>query len=442
MKQEQVSDEENLQGLREHPQIRLRVAALLSAVQDAGGDLKQADDAEQRLTQELRRLGQEAMQGWAEGQVRATEQDLRRGGRVHREGKKTSLAHHLRRHQRDGAAVPSRQQVGAPVCARRGSRARNCSRLLQRAITDLGADLPFAKAMDKLVEHYGIMIGESTIREVTLRHAQTIHRVSAGFPQGLPDAVADKQIFIAQIDGTMVPTVCSAGGAADRRKGKTVQWQEARVSLAHVHGSTEPVYGATLFGDVDTAGRQLRACANRAGFGQGHRVHGVGDGAPWIAAQLQQRFGSQGSYLLDFYQVCEYLSAAAKAIELHAQACQEWLETQRHRLRTQQLDAVLGTLQSHVEPPDIDDEQAPVRQCHRYLNNRLQQLDYQSAISQGLPIGSREIESAHRYIVQKRLKLPGTWWLAVNADHMLALRVNRANSEWSDYWATDYRYAA
>jgi len=45
-------------------------------------------------------------------------------------------------------------------------------------------------------------------------------------------------------------------------------------------------------------------------------------------------------------------------------------------------------------------------------------------------------------VVQKRMKLPGTWWLAANADHMLALRVNRANSEWANYWATCYLYAA
>jgi hypothetical protein len=88
------------------------------------------------------------------------------------------------------------------------------------------------------------------------------------------------------------------------------------------------------------------------------------------------------------------------------------------------------------------DEQAPVRRCHRYLVQRLHRLDDRSAIDQGLPIGSGEIESAHRYLVQKRLKLPGAWWLAANADHMLALRVNRANGEWHDYWATGYRYAA
>ena len=85
-----ISDEEIVRGLHEHPRIRQRVASLLRAVQDASGDLKRADDAEQRLSEELRRLGQEAMQGWAEGQVRNTERELRRGGRAHREGKKNS----------------------------------------------------------------------------------------------------------------------------------------------------------------------------------------------------------------------------------------------------------------------------------------------------------------------------------------------------------------
>jgi hypothetical protein len=79
-----------LNGLREHPLIRQRVASLLSAVQDAGGDLKRADDAEMRLTEELRRMGQEAMQAWAQRQVDLTEDQTRRGGRAHREGKKNS----------------------------------------------------------------------------------------------------------------------------------------------------------------------------------------------------------------------------------------------------------------------------------------------------------------------------------------------------------------
>jgi hypothetical protein len=72
-------------------------------------------------------------------------------------------------------------------------------------------------------------------------------------------------------------------------------------------------------------------------------------------------------------------------------------------------EAVLGALYAYLEPPHIDNAQAAVRRCYRYLAQRLDQLDYQSAIEQGLPIGSGEIKSAHRYIVQKRLKLPGSW---------------------------------
>jgi hypothetical protein len=53
-----------------------------------------------------------------------------------------------------------------------------------------------------------------------------------------------------------------------------------------------------------------------------------------------------------------------------------------------------------------------------------------------LAIGSGEIESAHRYVIQERLKLSGAWWKATNADYMLALRVVRANKQWDDYWAS------
>lgn len=85
-----VSDEEILGGLQRHPQIRSRVAALLAVVEDCKGDLKRADDAEDRLIEEMRRLGQQAMQSWAQGQVRKAEQEVRHSGRAHREGKKNS----------------------------------------------------------------------------------------------------------------------------------------------------------------------------------------------------------------------------------------------------------------------------------------------------------------------------------------------------------------
>ena len=67
-----------------------------------------------------------------------------------------------------------------------------------------------------------------------------------------------------------------------------------------------------------------------------------------------------------------------------------------------------------------------MEKCYRYLNNRKDSLDYKDALKKGLPIGSGEVESSHRYVIQKRLKIAGEW--------MLNLRVLRANDDWDDYW--------
>jgi len=52
----------------------------------------------------------------------------------------------------------------------------------------------------------------------------------------------------------------------------------------------------------------------------------------------------------------------------------------------------------------------------------------------GLPTGSGEVESAHRYIPQKRLKIPDATWHPDNINPMLALRIIRANDWWDDFW--------
>ncbi len=66
-------------------------------------------------------------------------------------------------------------------------------------------------------------------------------------------------------------------------------------------------------------------------------------------------------------------------------------------------------LKAHEEEPSTPEEDAPVRQCYRYISNRRQHKNYKKALDQGLPIGSGEIESAHRYIIQKCLKIAGAW---------------------------------
>ena len=238
-------------------------------------------------------------------------------------------------------------------------------------VTDLAADVPFAQAMNKLVEHHGVLLSESTIRRMTEGPAQQrleTRELCQGWPQQ-PGCAA----VVAERDGGRVPIMTPDTTREDRRKGKPLSWKEAKICLAHAQGSRILSYGGTLQGDVGTAGRALFDCARRAGFGQATHLHAVGDGAEWIAGQIEEQFGAQSRYLLDFYHV---------------------------------------------------------------------QLDYQTAISRDLPIGSGAIESAHRYLVHQRLKRPGAWWRVEHAEHLLALRLNRANQQWKAYWAGQSQQAA
>jgi predicted signal transduction protein with EAL and GGDEF domain len=58
-------DERFLTRLNQHPSLRERIETLLDIVDDVTGDCTKADAAEQAVLDEVRKLGQAALQGWA-----------------------------------------------------------------------------------------------------------------------------------------------------------------------------------------------------------------------------------------------------------------------------------------------------------------------------------------------------------------------------------------
>lgn len=85
-----LSDEALLAFFQSHPGFRDRVASIASAVGNQDGDLAEADAAEERLVEEMRLLGREALQGWADDRVAATEREIRGQPGMHGNGKKNS----------------------------------------------------------------------------------------------------------------------------------------------------------------------------------------------------------------------------------------------------------------------------------------------------------------------------------------------------------------
>jgi hypothetical protein len=91
---ERVSSERTLEErLREYPELRARFEEMLAIVENADGDIVKADDAEERVIQELRQLGQSALQGWAERKQRRVQRESEGESGIARKVKKTVLVH-------------------------------------------------------------------------------------------------------------------------------------------------------------------------------------------------------------------------------------------------------------------------------------------------------------------------------------------------------------
>jgi len=238
---------------------------------------------------------------------------------------------------------------------------RGYSLPLQRKITDFGAEVAFGQVNERLREHYGIEVSVNSIREITLGHADKIKRklnedLGKVTNQG-------KLVVISETDGSMLPVVQpkATGEVKDRRKEKTLVYREARLTLAHAKGSVSPLFSATM-GSVQEAGRHIKHCVQLVGMDEKTAVHSVGDGAFWISEQMEEQFGNQAKYLIDFYHLCEYLAEASVCCAPGDE--KSWMERQKTLLKENQAQEVLLTLWPFVESKSVVDSDGPVRACH------------------------------------------------------------------------------
>ena len=75
--------------LQDNPELLARVESLLNIVEDAGGDLKKAADAEMRVIEELRKMGNEVLTDWGKRQSNKAATAADQDPTTQRMGKKT-----------------------------------------------------------------------------------------------------------------------------------------------------------------------------------------------------------------------------------------------------------------------------------------------------------------------------------------------------------------
>lgn len=77
--------------LKKHPELRTKFEMLLEVVENAAGDIEKAAEAERRVSEELKQIGNEVLHAWARKQAERKESETAKLPGMQRKVKKTSI---------------------------------------------------------------------------------------------------------------------------------------------------------------------------------------------------------------------------------------------------------------------------------------------------------------------------------------------------------------
>lgn len=149
----------------------------------------------------------------------------------------------------------------------------------------------------------------------------------------------------------------------------------------------------------------------------------ISDGALWLR-QLMTTHYPQATLILDFWHLMSYVGKVGVAAFRTPTSRAKWIDHQRNLLLDSKLDDVLDHIKAVRIPAALRDS------VSAYLETNRDRMDYASYQKRGLLIGSGAIESAHRTVVQKRLKRSGQRWSLAGAQHVLNLRTCFMSQRW------------
>lgn len=332
------------------------------------------------------------------------------------------------------SARPAQEDLGL----RHGQR----SLAVERALTDFGAEESFAQAAVRFEEHYGWSIGRTNILRLVENHAQRaesfvaarLQEQASAFeqPEGVRKSVEE---MLAELDGCEIRTGTLLAVDTDEKtpvrkqpkRHRVEEWRDVRVGLVRRPDEVERTYVARMDGYPVVVTQLFQAAVGR-GLGSQTTTVAVADGGNGLREELAAQFPNL-QFIYDRPHLQKHLNETAEAMGLDGDERKAWVERILHTLDEGGSDQVLAELAAHRGRG-----KTRVTQLHKHLCRLADALHYDAYRERGWPIGSGEVESAHRYIPQKRLKLPGASWSPSTVNPMLALRVVRANGWWDDFW--------
>jgi hypothetical protein len=312
-----------------------------------------------------------------------------------------------------------------------------------RALADFGAEESFGQAAKRFEEHYGWAIDRATVRRevehTALKAEQYVEMrlLSAGldYSQPLEARPGNEQVLV-ELDGCHIRTgkkiiIKEAEFTKKRRlpcSQRPSDWREVRVGLARsLEQKEQRTYVARMSKYPEVIQQLVREAVDR-GMSERSKVIAVADGAIGLREELEAQFLNL-TFILDRPHLKQHLYEGAEAIGLTGVERHQWVSDKLHAIDAGDVRRVITTLKKYRGIG-----QKRLVSLFKHLQRFVDAVDYDYFRALGLPIGSGEVESAHRYLPQKRLKIPGATWHPDTINPMLALRIIRANNWWEDFW--------
>jgi hypothetical protein len=290
---------------------------------------------------------------------------------------------------------------------------------MQQLMTYCGQLDSYEKSNEVLKEMLQIEVSETQIYRVTDLYGKAVEPTVNAEATLTP--IKKGEVLYAEVDGSMVLT---------REEG----WSEVKVgrifkSSDCIHAEGKPgwisnsQYIAHLGGHKPFS-QAMENILDMHGKLDGRLVF-ISDGATWIKNWIEDAFPNAVS-ILDYYHVCEHLHEFSSSVFTDKVKEKIWTAKQKEWLLKGQVSTVIR----NIKRIGKNSEQA-LQLINYYTTNksRMNYLEYPK-IGCGI-IGSGAIESAHRTVIQKRMKQSGQRWSCKGAQNMLNLRVVRKNNDWN-----------
>ena len=151
----------------------------------------------------------------------------------------------------------------------------------------------------------------------------------------------------------------------------------------------------------------------------------INDGAAWIREWIADNYPLAIS-VLDIYHALEYLYGFAEKAFPDPQKKKQWCDCQKELLLASQVHTVIDNIKT------VNAKEDEKKKLIGYYQNNTHRMKYKLYRNIGCGIiGSGAIESAHRTVIQKRMKLAGQRWSFKGVKNMLRLRIIDMNNQWS-----------